>query len=336
MKKTFDKLLRKNEFYIFLVIIVVGLAIQFRSGQFFASNNLVDIFSAMIVPHLFGLGLFMIIVTGGIDISFPAIASLSCYITTKVMIDTNFNGSILVPLIMAGAIGWILGMLNGFLVVKFNFPALIITLGTQSIFRGINQGVLGAVQLPILPETMAKFGLEPLFKVVNRTSGLTSVMPIAAIIWVLAIVFVFLVMRFTMFGRGIYATGGNEVSAERAGFNVKKIKFLIYSFNGLLASIGGFIYFCRMGQYEPTNLIGMEMTIIAGVILGGTALTGGKGSLFGVFIGTFLMVLVDNSLILLGVPSFWKTFATGLLILIGVGISALQVKRASNRYGKSS
>jgi len=325
------KLSRRNETYITLVALLLCVLIEIRSGQFFTPNNLVDIMSALIVPGLFAIGAFMVIVSGGIDVSFPALASLSVYATTKYLLDTGYQGGIWLPIVIALALGALLGAVNGFLISWFNLPALIVTLGTSSVFKGVMQGALNSTQLAVIPPGMDAFGKSALFTAQNATSGLTSRMPVAALFLAGALILAWLVLRYTMYGRGLYAIGGNEVSAHRAGFSVKWIKFLLYVAVGMVASLAGLVRVCMMGQCHPTNMLGMEMMIIAGVVLGGTAITGGAGSLTGCMLGTILIVIVQNSMILLGIPTFWQGFAVGLLIIIGTGVSALQVSRAGAR-----
>jgi len=325
------KLSRQNETYIALVALVLCLVIELRSGQFFSPNNLVDLASALIVPGMFAIGAFMVIVSGGIDVSFPALASLSVYATTKFLLDINYQGGIWLPILIALALGAVLGAVNGFLISWFNLPAMIVTLGTSSVFKGVMQGALNSTQLAVIPPGMDSFGKSALFVAQNPTSGLTSRMPVAALFLVATLLLAFIVLRYTMYGRGLYAVGGNEVSAHQAGFNVKWIKLLLYVAVGMIASLAGLVRVCMMGQCHPTNMLGMEMMIIAGVVLGGTAITGGAGTLTGCMLGTILIVIVQNSMILLGIPTFWQGFAVGLLIIIGTGVSALQVTRAGAR-----
>ncbi len=331
MKALTSKLLRSNEFYVFAVIVVLGIVIQARSGQFFTANNLVDIANAMVVPGLFAIGAFMVIVSGGIDVSFPALASLAVYATTRYLVDTGYTGGIWLPFVMAIAIGALLGAFNGLFTARLALPTLIITLGTASVFSGIMQGVLNSVQIPIIPPAMAEFGRATLFVATNPDSGLTSNMPVSFLILVVVLAAAFILLRYTMFGRGIYAIGGDESSAERAGFKVKRIKFWLYVLVGVIAAIAGLIRTSMMGQMHPTNLLGMEMMVIAAVVLGGTAITGGTGTLTGVMLGTLLITTVQNSMILMGIPTFWQGFSLGLLIIVGTGISAIQLARSGNR-----
>lgn len=328
MTKFMKKLAGQNETYISIVIVALSMMIQLRSGQFFTSNNIVDQLSALIVPGLFALGAFMVIVSGGVDVSFPALASLSMYATTRILVDINYQGGILLPIVMSLCFGAILGAINGVLIASFSLPPLIVTLGTASVFKGIMQGVLNSVQIAAIPHGMSSFGTSALFIAKNPQTGLTSRMPVAFLALIIVWAIVYFVLQHTMYGRGLYAIGGNEVSAHRAGFNVWMIKFLLYVGVGMISSLAGLIRVCMMTQAHPTNMLGMEMMIIAGVVLGGTAITGGAGTLTGCMLGTILIVIVQNSLILLGVPTFWQGLFLGLLILVGMGVSALQVARA--------
>ena len=327
ISNTLQKLSRRNEPYVFLVLMLLCVLIEIRSGQFFSSNNLVDIASAFAVPGLFAIGAFMVIISGGIDVSFPALASLSVYATTKFLLDVNYQGGVWLAILIALALGAILGAFNGLFIGYFRLPALIVTLGSSSVFKGIMQGALNSKQLTVIPIGMKNFGTSSLFIAKNPVSGLTSRMPVAILAFLIVLFLVHFLMRYTMFGRGLYGIGGSEISAHRAGFGVRNTKFIMYVMVGMIASLAGVMRVCMMQQAHPTNMLGMEMNIIAGVVLGGTAITGGRGTLLGCMLGTLLIVIVENSLILIGVPTSWKSVFTGLLIIIGTGVSAYQVSR---------
>ncbi|NLG57164.1 MAG: ABC transporter permease [Clostridiales bacterium] len=328
MQNNLKKLTKRNETYIALVVLALCLLIEVRSGQFFTANNLVDIASAMVVPGLFAVGTFMVIVSGGIDVSFPALASLTSYATTKMLLDAGYTGGMWLPILISLAMGALLGAFNGVFIGLLGLPAMIVTLGSSSVFKGVMQGALGSVQLAVIPPGMRAFGTSALFTATNPVSGLTSRMPVGFLALIAVLLIAFFIMRYTFFGRGIYAIGGNETSAHRAGFNTKRTKFLLYVFVGMVASLAGLIRTCMMQQNHPTNMLGMEMNIIAGVVLGGTAISGGAGSLTGCMLGTLLIVIVENSMILIGIPTIWKSVFVGALIIIGTGVSAYQVTRA--------
>ncbi len=330
MSKSFFK---RNEFYIFLTIVALCLLIEVRSGQFFTGNNIIDILRSLVVPGMFSVGAFIVIVSGGIDVSFPALASLIAYATSKMLSDSAYQGPVIVPFLIGIGMGIVLGSLNGLFISTFRLPALIVTLGTQSVYRGLMQGVLNSVQISedLLAPSMPRFGYSSLFTGTNPETGLTSDMPTTFLIFLGLVIAVFFLLRYTMIGRGVFAIGGDENAAIRAGFKVKLIKFMIYAFVGAIAGAAGITRVCMMKMCHPTNLLGMEMTVIAAVVLGGTKITGGSGTIWGAMLGILLLTIVQNSLILLGIPTYWQELFTGLLILVGTGISAYQIIRSNKK-----
>lgn len=324
------RLVRRTEPYIAGAILLLCALIQARSGQFFTGNNLVDLTRSMIVPALFAVGAQMVIISGGIDVSFPAIASLAMYATTRILLPIEYSGSVALPYAMGATFGLVMGALNGFLIAYFRFPTLVVTLGTSSLFVGIMQGVLSASELPV-PPSMSAHGQAFLFSVHNAQLDLSSEMPVTVLILLALLAVVFFLMRYTMLGRGIFAIGGDEVSAQRAGFNVFGTKMFIYCFVGAVAGIAGIARASMMQNCHPTNLNGMEMTVIAAVVLGGTRVSGGLGTITGAMLGVGLMTIMSNSLILIGVPTYWQKVFTGAIIIIGTGVSAYQVGASRRR-----
>ena len=319
----------RTELFIFLAIVILGIIIQYRSGQFFTSYNFINIARALVVPGMFTLLTHMALISGGTDVSYPSIATLSMFIVSTRML--HFEGNIIFFFLVAAALGAIMGALNGFLIAKYKFPTLIVTLGTSSIFTGILQGVLGAHESPI-PQAMDKLGKAKIFEVVSG-QGRTYAMPITFIFFIVLIFVVWFIMNRTMLGRGIYAIGGDLTSAERAGFNVFGIQMFVYIFIGAMAGFIGVTQAVMMRNCHPTNLNGMEMTTIAAAVLGGTNMTGGKGTIWGALLGIMLMVIMSNSMILLGISTNWQRVFTGLIILIGTGVTAIQSRSAEKKTG---
>ncbi len=315
-------LLKKNEFYITVIIIVLACIIQVISGQFFTSNNLVDLLRSMIVPGMMAAGLFMVIVSGNIDVSFPYTAMLCMFAVTKWFSVIDYQGSVFLAFLIAGVIGMVLGLLNGVLAAWLKLPTLIITLGTCTIFLGITQGVLQSSVISVLPVPMAKMAATNLFSVVNGETGLGSSMPVSILFLAAIYLIVGFIMKYTMLGRGIYAVGGDPVAAERAGFNVSFIRIFVFTFMGAIGGITGITQVTVSGMCQINFFDGYEMTIIAAVVLGGANIAGGSGSVIGTFLGVLLMKMISNNLILLGIPTNWSKFMTGILIIAGVSMSA--------------
>lgn len=318
------KMTRQSEFYVFLIIIGLSVIIQLRSGLFFANNNLVDIARSMIVPSIYALCALLSFVSTGPDVSFPLIAALSSYLATIITIHTGYEGPVVLVFLIAAFFGFLMGCVNGLIIVKYKFPSLIVTLGTSSIFSGILLGAFEAERMD-LPGPMARFGKASLLTVTNAKTGLGSTLPQTFLILILLYVAVYFVLNYTMAGRGVYAVGGDEISAERAGFNVKAIRFGVFAVNGAIAGIAGVCYTVMSMKYLPTEFAGSEMIVIAAVILGGVRMTGGIGTLKGCILGTLLLTMVSNSLILVGIPVSWQKVFVGAIIIIGTAISAMQV-----------
>lgn len=317
------KISKQSEFYVFLLIVVLSIVIQMRSGLFFANNNIVDIVRSMIVPCIYALCAFLAFISTGTDVSFPLIAALSSYLAIEVTYKLGYDGPWIFVYLIGMVFGGLMGALNGFIIVKYKFSSLIVTLGTSSIFSGLLLGAFEAGRMD-LPETLQRFGKASLLTVKNAKTGLGSTLPMTFLIMVVLYLVAYLVLNYTMVGRGVYAIGGDEVSAERAGFQVKKIRFGIFVINGMLASIAGLCYAVMSMRYLPTEYSGAEMDVIAAIILGGTRLNGGVGTLKGCILGTLLLTMVSNSLILLGISVYWQKVFIGCIIIVGTAISVMQ------------
>lgn len=321
---------RKQEFYIFITILIICLAIQIQSGQFFTPNNIIDILRALNIPAIFSLGMLIVIISGGIDLSFPALAALCYTTTTQIFMNMNYQGTIILPLIVSALFGLILGSINGVFISYYRIPAMIVTLGTSAIFKGIMLGILKNKDLTVVPKPFSDFGFSSLFVGVNADRGIQSNMPTTFIFLIVFIVIIYFILRRTILGRAIYAIGGNESAAVRAGFNVKRVKMFVYCFQGFLAGLTGLIRVCMQQQSRLMTLFGSEMFTIASVVLGGASIAGGTGTVTGTLLGITLMVIIQNSMLLLGIPSYWQDFFVGIVILVGVSISAIQIKRLKN------
>ena len=312
------KILKRNEFIVAVVIVVLALLIHAKSGQFFTSNNLVDLARSIIVPGIMAAGLLMVIASGNIDVSFPYTAMLCMFFITDTFKTIDYQGPVILGFVIAAVIGAFLGLINGVLAAWLRLPTLIITLGTCSIFRGFTQGVLKSSVISALPKPMAAMTATNLFSVRNEVTGLGSSMHVSILILIAVLLLVHFIMKHTMLGRGIYAIGGDRVAAERVGFNVTGIIIFVYVFMGMLGGIAGLTQVTLSGMCQINFFDGYEMTIIAAVVLGGASISGGSGTVLGTILGVILMKLISNNLILLGIPTEWSKAMTGVLIILGV------------------
>ncbi len=328
MGKSLKKTVRRTEFYVFLAIILLSVIVEVRSGQFFTGNTMLDITRALIIPAMFCLCEMIVLISGGTDVSFPAIASLSMFVVSTRM--ANYQGSVVEMLLVGALIGLVMGALNGFLVGYFQFPTLIVTLGTSSLFYGILFGPLAAQEYPAPPQLIA-LGKASLFSIVNPVTGVKSDMPVTVLFLIGLIVLVWFLLRHTMLGRGIYAIGGDKVSARRAGFRVLGTQMFIYCFVGFVAGFAGVARAAMLQNCNPTNLTGLEMTAIAACVLGGVSVAGGKGTIIGTIFGITLMTIMDNSLIMMGIPTYWQKVFTGMIILLGTGIMSYRYMKSKEK-----
>ena len=316
------KLYKRNEFYIAIIIVALSILIHFTSGQFFTVNNLVDLARSLIVPGILACGLLMVIASGQIDVSFPYTAMLCMFFVTNTFKNINYAGPAFLGFLLAAVIGIFCGSINGILAAWLRLPTLIITLGTCAIFHGFTQGVLKSSVISVLPKSLKDISQASLFSVRSISTGLGSSMPISIFILIGTMTLVHFIMKYTMLGRGIYALGGDAVSAERAGFNVSFIRIFVFAFMGMIGGIAGLTQVTLSGMCQINFFDGYEMTIIAAVVLGGASISGGTGSVIGTFLGVLLMKLISNNLILLGIPTNWSKLTTGVLIIAGVSVSA--------------
>ncbi len=325
MNKKMKRLLGKNEFYVALIIIILATAIQAASGLFFAVNNVVDLLRSIVVNAIYALCALLAFVSTGADVSFPMIAGMSTYIIFKLGETTSLPAPVLV--LIALVIGALCGCINGFFIVKFHFNSLIVTLATSSVCYGIAFGALKGVRIDV-PEQFKGFANWNILQVTSEQTGLGASLHGAFAVMILLYVIAYLVLRHTMVGRAVYAIGGDEISARRAGFKVDQIRFGIFVINGMIAVIGGLCYACMCKNCSPMEYYGGEMIVIAAIVLGGVRLTGGHGSLLGCLLGTFLLGMVSNSLTMVGISVYYQKVFIGIIIIIGASVAAVQAKRA--------
>ena len=321
-----NRLLRRNETLVAITIVALCLYIGFRNPIFFTVGNIFDLLRSSTVIGIFALGVLIVIVSGGIDVSFTAVAVFSLYSTVKLLNVMAPDAPIWIAFVIAALIGLGLGLINAFFIAQFKLPTLIVTLGTLSMFHGFLLFGIGNQIIRDIPPSMTAFARTNLVQV-QLDRGVANLHP-AIFITIIVAILVWLLLDYTMLGRGVYALGGAREAAERAGFNVNRIQYFIYGFVGLLSGIAGMTYGSLNRQANPQDIVGLELMVIAAVVLGGAQLTGGRGTVIGTILGVMLVVIANNSLILIGVPSVWQRVVIGIIILIGTGLPAIQARRA--------
>ena len=328
-KAALKRMTRRTEFYMFLVLIVlIALVGVISKGSLFEPTQIVTILRAMVVDGMFALGCLVVMISGGFDMSFPAIAAMAYSLATTICFNNGWcQTSPIAAFVLSVIFGAILGMLNGWIIANFKLNTMLVTLGTQTFFTGLSMGLLQLKEITsTLPQALKDFGKAYLFEVTD-SAGLKSTMTTMFLFYIALIIITSFILNKTMFGRALYAIGGNEVSAERAGYNVKRTKFILYTAVGAVAGFTGMIRVCMASQSIPKAMVNKEFTIIPAVILGGASIFGGEGSVFGTVTAVGIITLVANSMLLVGIDSYWKDFFNGMIILVGVTISAVQAMR---------
>ena len=312
-----------------IIIVVYSVFVTIKNPGFFQIQTVFDIIKTSSTTMIVAMGLLVVMISGGIDVSFMAIALFGSYTSLYIMIQTGIN-NLAFAFAVSMAIGVVLGLVNAVLISWLKLPPFIITLGTQNLFHGIMTTFISDKSFGsgVLPECLHKFGQGTLFKVAtaNGSTGLTvSLIPV-----LIAGLATYFILRKTMIGRGIVAIGNDEESARRAGFNPFKIRVFVYAYSGALAGMMGIVYAAQVNALYPNKMVGDELMVVAAVVIGGTKITGGQGKIFGAVLGVLITYLLNSTLIMIGLSSSWNNLFVGAILVIAVAITSYQ-ERVKNR-----
>lgn len=304
-------LLRSQWLILLMVILLISAITATINPRFLMMNNIMNIFEQIAVLGLVAAGASIIIISGNFDISVGAIIGLTCCITA-ILINAGVNG------FAASAAGILVSMLctllNGILAILFKAPSFIISLATTSVYTGaalfITKGVIRTVY--------GEFGFLSKTKVLN-------IIPLIFVISLIGYVIVHVILKYTQIGRRLFAIGCNEKSAFLAGISVTGNKLIFFVLNGFFVGVAAVLLLSRVGSALPSSGAGMELQAMGAVVIGGVPISGGKGNIIGTFFGVLLMGLISNVLNILGVNPYLQEIASGAIIIIALGISALRV-----------
>ncbi|KGM42584.1 hypothetical protein S1OALGB6SA_494 [Olavius algarvensis spirochete endosymbiont] len=313
------KLLKTHESYIAVILIVFSLIVGIINPKFFSIGNLFGLLKSTVVTGIFALGVLLVLISGEIDISFPAIGVVSMYITGTVFEAIDFSGPTILAFLFSGGIGVLLGLINAAVISTFRLPTLIVSLGTLSAYSGFVLTFIDTRIINRLSEPVVVYSKLAFFR---RTmeSGQIAELHFSFFVYLALAALTALILRYTIIGRGVYALGGDRQATKRAGFSIKKIEYFIYCYVGLLAGLAGIIHSAHVRNANPFDLVGGELNVIAATVLGGAIIGGGRGTVHGTLLGVMLITVINNSLILMGIPSYWQRFTTGFVLLIAVAI----------------
>ncbi len=313
LKRLSDFLGAENLSLIIALVVLVTL-IASQTPFFFSTRNLLNIGQNMAVVGLIAVGMTMVIVSAGLDISVGSIAGVASVVSALMVsvVGTVFGGVALG--ILAGAV---LGVINALIITYLRVNPVVATLATLSAFQGLAFLIApGGRPIGVLDPTFARLGSGRLFQV-----GSFPGIPIAFVILVVVALVAHFVMKSTVFGRSLYSMGGNPEAARLVGINLNRMKLYIYSVSGALSGLAGVIVTARTSSGQPVSgTQGLELEAITAVFLGGALLAGGKGTVAGSMLAVLLLATMSNGMNLLGIPTFYQLVAKGLLLIVAVAI----------------
>jgi simple sugar transport system permease protein len=320
MRDRIARAARTHEFRLLVIIVIVGAGIGAFSPGFLTLQNLVDLLTSYAFSGILACGLLVVLVSGKIDISFTAIASVAQY--AAILVGNAYPSiGIVGVILLAAVIGTLLGLLNAVFVSGLNMSSIIVTIATLNIFYGLLIFFTGGKYIFSLPPGLAE-GIYWVFH--TDAAGNDYAINLQILVLVLVFVLVWPFMRFTNVGRQIYAVGSNPEAARRVGISLLRINLIAFGIMGLAAGIASIVQAQLAQTVMPMVLVGRELDVLAAVVLGGASITGGTGSVSGTALGLILLAIIQNGLILLGVPSYWSQFSTGVVILAAVTLIAMR------------
>lgn len=298
----------------FIGLFAICLILTITTSSFLTTSNILNVFLQISINAVVACGMTFVILLRGIDLSVGAIMAMVGIITTGLIANEGLPLS--VALFIGLALGTLIGFLNGVISTKAKIPAFIVTLSMAYVARGIGLVYSDGKPIYLQEETFNKIG--------NAQLGF---IPLPIIYMVVIFVILYIVLNYTKYGRQVYAVGGNPEAAKFSGIKVDRVQIIAYSLTGLLAAVAGIMVSARLYSGQPTIGVNAELDAIAAVILGGTMLSGGAGTLGGTIIGALLIGVINNGLNLLHVSPYWQYIAKGAIILLAVYADALKRKR---------
>lgn len=299
---------------ILLVLVLMAIIFTTQSAYFLSLSNFISIFQQAAIKGTLAIGMTLVIITAGIDLSVGSIVGLSAAVAATFMVN-NGEAGIVPAILIALLVGTLCGLVNGVLISCLDLQPFLVTMGTLNLYRGIEYIYTEAKTVRGLP---AKFS--------TMMNSLNNSIPIPVIIMFIVMLIILVISKYTRYGRYIFAIGGNEEATRLSGISVKAVRIATYTILGLICAVCAILYIGRIGSADANTGSGYEMDAIASAAIGGASLAGGKGNLVGTILGAIMLAMLQNGLTLMKVQSFYQTAATGIVIII-----AIIIDRFSNR-----
>ena len=293
-----------NELGLLAIIVVLYLVFSIYATGFISLNNQMNILRDAATIGIAAWAMTLIIISGEIDVSVgPMVAFISVILAYLMQYAIPLPFALILALCLGAALGSVAGVLRGW----FNVPSFVATLGLWSALRGMGLFMTNALPVPIDEND-----------VLDWLGGQVLGLPVSAVIMLILFVVFQFISKKTAFGRSVYAIGGNASAAQLCGINVKRIRVLLFTLAGLLAAVTGILLAARLGSGNAGAASGLEFDVIAAVVVGGTALSGGRGSMLGTLLGVLVITLIGSGLVLLGINSFFQQVVRGVIIVLAV------------------
>jgi ribose transport system permease protein len=305
----------KGNIGIIIVLLLLFITLALTSPVFLTNDNLITVLRQISINVFLALGMTLVIILAGIDLSVGAIVALSGTLTVGLIAKT---GMPIIPAIIIGLlIGTLIGFINGCILTQFRLPAFIVTLATMNVAQGFAYLYSGGQSQRITNNAYTSIGTGQLF----------GFLPLP-VLYMFLLIFIFSVLlNKTKFGTYVYAIGGNREAARLSGVPIKRVEILVYTLTGFLAALAGIVLSARMYSGQPSVGQGYEMDAIAACVLGGVSMAGGRGRISGTVFGAIVIGVISNGLNLLGVSSFWQLVVKGVIILIAILVDAQKGKK---------
>ena len=324
------KKIDKTQRFLIGIIVVYSIIVAMRNPAFLSLTTLFNLIRSSAGTTILAMGVLVVMISGGIDVSFPAIAIFGGYTSLRICMAFQID-SLFVAFAISIAIGVVLGIGNAILINILKLEPFIITLSTASVYFGLMTIMVGTknVGASDLPPQFRALSSAKVFTTTNQYGG-TIGLSVFIIPVILCVIATWFILHKTLIGKGIFAMGCNNEAARRAGFNVNLLRVFIFAYAGFLAGVMGIIYIAGTNSVNPVSLVGTEMSVIACVVIGGASPSGGYGNIFGTLLVVILYYLFNQTLIYLGLSSSGQDFFMGIVLLFSIMTTSYQ-RRVRNR-----
>ncbi len=293
-----------------IALFIISIVLTILNEYFFTVSNFINLLKQVSIIGIAGVGVTLVIISGGIDLSVGSIISFSVVLVAG-FIQNNGMPSYL-AVISVLAIGAVLGLINGALITFLHIPPIIATLSTLIAYKGAALVYTGGYAIPLIGK----------FMMLGR--GSLGPIPISTFIMVGVYVIGFIILKYTMLGRMVYGLGGNEEAVYLSGRSVRKYRLFIYTISGITASLAGVVLASRLSSGQPISGDGVELDVIAAAVLGGTNIFGGIGTVWGTIIGALVLTVINNGLNLMNVSPYGQYIVKGVILAFAVAINSMK------------